>query len=120
MFVVFMVIISTIAVIYNAFHISVVQRIKHFGLMQAIGLTKKQLRGLVLREATYISLISIPFGLLFGTLAFAAVTFVFSHMGEGGEFSNLQLVLSPKVYMISSCVGIARSSVRLFCLFGWR
>ena len=48
------VLISTIAVIYNSFQISVVERIKQFGLLRAVGTTPIQIRKIVLREATKI------------------------------------------------------------------
>ena len=50
------VVIATIAVIYNSFQISVIERIKQFGLLRAVGATQKQIRKIVLREATLISL----------------------------------------------------------------
>ena len=38
------VIIATIAVVYNSFQISVVERIKQFGLLRAVGATPKQIK----------------------------------------------------------------------------
>ncbi|MBW5448652.1 FtsX-like permease family protein [Cohnella sp. CFH 77786] len=61
-----LVVLSTIAVIYNAFHISVLERIRQFGLLRTIGATPRQIRNLVLREATMLALIGIPLGLAIG------------------------------------------------------
>lgn len=105
-FVITIIVIATIAVIYNSFHISVVQRVQHFGLLQAIGMTKKQLRGLVMREAVYISLISIPLGLLFGLLAFWVIVFTFNQMSQDALFSNLQMVIRADVFIYSSILGL--------------
>ncbi|MBA4535614.1 FtsX-like permease family protein [Bacillus aquiflavi] len=104
-FVIAMIVIATIAVIYNAFHISVVQRIQHFGLLQAIGMTKKQLRGIVLREATYLSIISIPLGLCFGTIAYTTIIYLFNSMNET-VFTNLEIIYSPNVFMISALISM--------------
>ncbi|MGX5373564.1 ABC transporter permease [Bacillus cereus] len=58
------VVISTIVIIYNAFQISVVERMKQLGLLRSIGATQKQIRKIVLREATFLSIIAIYFGIL--------------------------------------------------------
>lgn len=57
------VIASTIIVIYNAFQISLVDRLKQFGLLRSIGATKKQIRSLVFREATLLWVMAAPLGL---------------------------------------------------------
>ncbi|WP_123042740.1 ABC transporter permease [Cohnella candidum] len=61
-----LVVLSTIAVIYNAFHISVIERIRQFGLLRTIGATPRQIRNLVLNEASTLALIGIPVGLAVG------------------------------------------------------
>ncbi len=61
-----LVVLSTIAVIYNAFHIAVLERIRQFGLLRTLGATPRQIRNLVLREATMLSIIAIPLGLAVG------------------------------------------------------
>ncbi len=58
------VIISTVVIIYNAFQISVVERMKQLGLLRSIGATQKQIRKIVMREATFLSIIAIFFGIL--------------------------------------------------------
>ncbi|PHB27354.1 ABC transporter permease [Bacillus toyonensis] len=58
------VVISTIVIIYNAFQISIVERMKQFGLLRSIGATKKQIRKIVIREATFLSIIAIFFGIM--------------------------------------------------------
>ncbi|HDR6317902.1 TPA: FtsX-like permease family protein [Bacillus thuringiensis] len=58
------VVISTIVIIYNAFQISVVERMKQLGLLRSIGATQKQIRNIVMREATFLSIIAIFLGIL--------------------------------------------------------
>lgn len=61
-----LVVLSTAAVIYNIFHISVLERIRQFGLLRTLGATPSQIRALVFREATTLAVIGIPLGLLVG------------------------------------------------------
>lgn len=99
------VVFATIAVIYNAFQISVVERVKQFGLLRAVGTTPKQIRKIILREATFLAFIGIPIGLLCGIGALYGIDLAFKIIGKG------QLVLiHPKitldVLIISAIVGL--------------
>ncbi|WP_312107401.1 FtsX-like permease family protein, partial [Lachnoclostridium sp.] len=59
---------ASIALIYNAFSISISERTKQFGLMKSIGATKRQLKKSVLFEAFTLSLIGVPLGIVCGLL----------------------------------------------------
>jgi putative ABC transport system permease protein len=99
------VVISTIAVIYNSFQISVVERVKQFGLLRAVGATPKQMRRIVTREATFLSLIGIPLGLLCGIIAIYGIFLAFKLIAGDLSFP-MQPVISPKVLVISAGVGL--------------
>lgn len=60
------ILLACISLIFNAFNISVAERMDQFGLLSSIGATKGQLRRAVLLEATVVALIGIPLGLLLG------------------------------------------------------
>lgn len=75
--VVSIVVISTAVVIYNAFQISVVERMKQFGLLRSIGATRKQIRQIVMREAAVLAVIAIPIGIVCSILALTALQFIF-------------------------------------------
>ncbi len=100
------VVIATIAVIYNAFQISVVERIKQFGLLRAIGSTPKQIKSIVFREATIIAVIGIPLGLIFGVLAIYSIGFAFDIIG-GADLRIMKPSADYGVLAISTIVGIA-------------
>lgn len=100
------VVISTIAVIYNSFQISVVERIKQFGLLRAVGSTPKQIRRIVLREATFLAVIGIPLGLLCGVVAMYGIGFVFKLIGAESVYP-MKTYISPKIMLLSAAVGIA-------------
>ncbi len=57
---------GSVALIYNAFSISVSERTKQFGLLASVGATKKQLRRMVIAEAMMVSLVGIPLGIISG------------------------------------------------------
>jgi len=99
------VVIATVAVIYNSFQISVVERIKEYGLLRAVGTTPRQIRNLVLREATILAIIGVPIGLFFGIVALWAITVVFKIIG-GSDLIVTKLVIDPFVMFISAMVGL--------------
>ncbi|MBV4425977.1 ABC transporter permease [Clostridium tyrobutyricum] len=99
------VVIATIAVIYNSFQISVVERIKQFGLLQAIGMTPSQIRKMVFREASILSIIGIPLGVLLGIIAIYIIQIVFKAIG-GDSVMHIKLAISPKVMIISAAVAL--------------
>jgi putative ABC transport system permease protein len=96
--------ISTIAVIYNSFQISVVERVKQFGLLRAVGATPKQIRRIVLREATFLALIGIPIGVLGGITAIYLISAVFKIIGGGAV--PFMISISPTVIVITILVGL--------------
>ncbi|WP_242851289.1 FtsX-like permease family protein [Clostridium sp. DMHC 10] len=99
------VLIATIAVIYNSFQISVVERIKQFGLLRAVGMTPRQLRVIVLREASILAVISIPIGLICGIIAINGISIAFKLIGAD-NFTLMKISISPSVILISAVIGI--------------
>lgn len=104
------VVICTAVVIYNSFNISVMERIKHYGILRSIGATKAQIRRLVFKEATIMSALSIPMGVLIG-LAGMYVTFNFL---MDGFLMNFQITFHWNVIAISALLGIFTVFVSAF------
>lgn len=52
--------------IYNVFDIAVMQDIRRYGLYRTIGMSRKQVRRLINRQALWLACIGIPLGLLLG------------------------------------------------------
>ena len=101
-----LVIICTIATVYNAFSISISERKKQFGILNSIGATKAQTTKLVLMEAFIVSVIGIPMGLLAGTFA---IDVVFKIIGSFYKSSiigelGLRVVYSPTVIILSAII----------------
>ena len=99
------VVFATIAVIYNAFQISVVERVKQFGLLRAVGTTPKQIRKIILREATFLALIGIPIGLCCGIGALYGIDLAFKIIGKG-QLVFIQPKITIDVLIISALVGV--------------
>lgn len=90
---------GSIMLIYNAFAISVSERTKQFGLLSSIGATKKQLRQMVRFEATVLSIIGIPLGILLGIagmwVTFLAIGSRFSVFSDPDYPEPLRICISP-------------------------
>ncbi|AYF41123.1 ABC transporter permease [Ethanoligenens harbinense] len=59
---------AAIVMIYNAFNMSVTQRMRQFGLLRAIGATPKQVRRMVRAEAAQVSLLGVLPGVALGAV----------------------------------------------------
>ena len=68
-FVIVVIMVCTITVIYNSFNISVIERIKYFGILKAIGATPRQITRIILKEGAIMGLIALPIGCLIGFFA---------------------------------------------------
>lgn len=61
-----LIIVSAFFIIFNLVSINFVDRVKNYGLLVTIGTNKKQLKKLMWWEIFILSIIAIPFGILFG------------------------------------------------------
>lgn len=69
-----LVLVTAVTMIYNTFNISVMERVRQFGILRCIGASKKQIKKLVRREGLFISLKAIPIGVIAGMI----ITFICS------------------------------------------
>ncbi|MGG4411173.1 FtsX-like permease family protein [Niallia taxi] len=102
------IIIGSIALIYNAFAISVSERARHLGMLSSVGATKKQKRNAVFFEGMVIGAISIPIGILAGIGGIGA-TFIFLNSfieGALGVSQKLELVVTPYSVLIAIIVSV--------------
>ncbi|MSU02071.1 ABC transporter permease [Tissierella pigra] len=107
LFVVGLIIVSTIAVIYNAFNISVLERITQFGLLRSVGATPRQIKGIVLKEAMILSIIGIPIGLFSGVFAMRVVLYIINLLkADILVFSDMKITISEIVFLISTVIGL--------------
>ncbi len=64
----FIVLIAGVIMIYNTFNISVMERVRQFGLLKCIGASQSQIKKLVKSEGLYITFRAIPIGVVAGML----------------------------------------------------
>lgn len=62
----FVILVGSVSLIYNAFSISLAQRSRQFGLLASIGATARQRRQCVWMEAIILTVIALPIGILSG------------------------------------------------------
>jgi putative ABC transport system permease protein len=90
-------VIGSVALIYNAFAISVAERSRYLGMFSSVGATRKQKRNSVFFEGAVIALISIPVGILCG-LGGLTITFWFINpmiQGVFGASEEFTVVVTP-------------------------
>lgn len=94
---------STIAVIYNSFHMSVLERIKQFGILRSIGATPNQIKKMVLKEAIILSIIAIPIGILVGIVGLKGLLLL---IASSTFIKTTEVMISPIIILISFLIGI--------------
>lgn len=103
-FLVILVVISTILVIYNIFQISVMERITQIGIIRSIGASPEQVRNMVLKEAITLSLIGIPLGIISGLLASKVLVYILSSTSFV-SFKGMNMYINAKVIITSFILG---------------
>ena len=93
---------GSVALIYNAFSISVSERTKQFGLLSSIGATKKQLKKMVLFEALAVSVVGIPLGVLAGVGGIGITLMLI-----GDKFQSMGFPIDMKLSVSSTAIIIA-------------
>ncbi|ANU21400.1 cell division protein FtsX [Planococcus plakortidis] len=105
------VVIGSVALIYNAFAISVSERARHLGMLASVGATKRQKRNSVFFEGAIIGAISIPFGILAG-LGGIWVTFQFVNTFLQGALNveqELEVVVTPMMLVVA--IGVSALTI---------
>lgn len=99
-------------IIYNIFYISVASDIHFYGLLKAIGTTKRQLSQIVRRQAYLLCVIGIPAGLLAGYFtATRLMPIVMSITSFEGDFK-----VSPNVWVFAGSALFAWITVWISCI----
>ncbi|CEN83750.1 ABC transporter permease [Paraclostridium sordellii] len=101
-----LVVVCTVATIYNAFSISINDRKKQFGILNSIGATKSQIMKIVFIEAIVVSVIGIPLGLITGTFAIDLIFKLIKYMFSSSVIAhlNLRVVYNPYVIILSELI----------------
>ena len=102
-----LIVFGSVALIYNAFSISVSERTKQFGLLSSIGATKKQLKRMVFFEALSVSVIGIPLGILAGIGGIGVTLMLIGDKFRSMGFPiDMKLSVSPVAVIIAVMVAL--------------
>jgi len=102
---------GSVALIYNAFSISVSERTKQFGLLSSIGATKKQLRRMVLFEAIAVSAVGIPLGILSGIGGIAITLLIIGNRFKAWFDYSIPMRISVSPASVIAAVAVALITV---------
>lgn len=93
----FIILLTGYLIIYNVFQISVVKDIRYYGLLKTIGITGRQIRKIVRRQAWKLAVAGIPLGLVTGFfVGKGIVPLVVERSAYQG--SDVQVSLNPWIF----------------------
>lgn len=99
--------IGSIFLIYNAFNISLNERIRQFGILSSVGATPKQLRNSVLFEGFCIGIIGIPIGIIVGIAIIKLLIPIIANNFVSIMHSDVPLKLYVSIPVISIAVAVS-------------
>ncbi|BCN29187.1 ABC transporter permease [Anaeromicropila herbilytica] len=98
---------GSIFLIYNSFHISMNERTRQFGILASVGATSKQLRNSVLFEGLCIGLVGIPIGILVGIGSIWLLIPIVAKDFENIAYNSVPLTLSVSSLAITFAVAVS-------------
>lgn len=104
---VILVVVGSVFLIYNAFHISLSERTHQFGILMSVGATAKQLRGSVLFEGLCIGAAGIPLGIVAGLMGIRLVLSLVEKNFKNVMYDNVPLEVVISVPALAAAVGIS-------------
>ena len=109
-FILLMIVLSGYLIIYNIFLIAVTSDIHYYGLLKTIGMTNKQLKKMVLKQALFLSMGAIPVGMLLGyVLSYVVVPLIANNMLDE------KCRVYPNILVFLACALFAWFTVRVSC-----
>lgn len=93
-------------IIYNIFYINVTSDIRYYGLLKTIGTTGRQLKGMVHRQALFLSAAGIPLGLFLGWFVGKGIIPVMYRIMDVGD-ARTPASLNPVVFAGSAAFALA-------------
>lgn len=114
MFVVLIIIFTSVFCIKNSFDISIAEKTRQYGMLRSVGATKRQIRKNVYYEATILGLLGIPAGLIFGNLASYVLLQITNQFLKG----NLNVTLSYQFSWLAILFGLLLGFVTVYLSAG--
>jgi len=110
--IVVIIVIASISLIYNAFAISVAERISQLGMLASVGATRKQKRWSVYFEGLTLGLIAIPLGVIAGIIGIAITLWAIRpQLDSVLAFTNYGLTLKISPFSVTASVVLAALTI---------
>ncbi|SDM42284.1 ABC transporter permease [Lachnospira pectinoschiza] len=107
-FLLVLIVVGSVSLIYNSFAISVSERTKRIGILKSVGATKKQIRACIRYEASVLSLIAIPIGIIIGCLGMGITLYFlrdnFSATSYEYAKTQIKLAISPLGLLLAAII----------------
>lgn len=102
------VVLFSVIVIYNIFQVGIIQKVQEYGKLRAVGATRKQMKGVVLREGMYLACVGVPPGMLCGIgLAKGVLEYLTRELRTSGLAENMTYVSVVNVPLLLLMAALA-------------
>lgn len=108
-----LVVTGSVFLIYNAFNISLNERVHQFGILMSVGATARQLRSMVLFEGLCIGAVGIPLGVLVGLPGVRLVLALAEKNFASALYSGVPLELAVSVPALAAAALISLATILL-------
>lgn len=102
------IIVASVMLVYNAFSMSLTDRIRYLGMLASVGATRKQKRNSVYFEGAFLGMIAIPLGIFFGIIGIdITLNVVINRLADANALSGMDKIdsiLSVPVWSIISII----------------
>lgn len=105
--VILIIVFTSVFVIKNSFDISIMERIKQYGMLTSVGATSKQIRKNVLFEGFLLGVTAVPLGVLSGIFAIWVTLFAVTKILAGSDLGDIPLHLYVSWQAVTAAVLIA-------------
>lgn len=106
-----LVMLGSVFLIYNSFHISLNERTHQFGILMSVGATQRQLRNSVLFEGLCIGAVAIPLGILIGIPSIQLVLLLVTKNFANVLYDNVPLTLVVSVPALAAAAIVSGSTI---------
>ena len=111
-----LIIIASVVLIYNAFGMSLGERVRYLGMLASVGATAKQKKQSVYFEGLFFGFVGIPCGLLLGLSAASVLASVAGNLNQfmqGTAFENGKINLTVPLWSIIAIIAISTAVILL-------
>ena len=119
-FVLAVVIVASIILIYNAFAMSLSEKVRYLGMLASVGATKAQKRGAIIFEGFIMGIIGIPIGIITGIGAsfflFKRVSSLLVNSGSIGEGSGVSMDIIIYPWIIGAVAALGAITILISCI----